>query len=152
MVNLNLDNVFKYTLFLDLPGLWVSQCVMGKDVLKVYSEDNMLYGEDIQKYTASDAEQIKDKILKEGNKATKGFFYAILPMDSKSMKDKINVVEGKINTEKIQNIGKRCFALLSCLDKYSFILQEDLPLANHLLRRQLHWQNFVSPIKQDLML
>ena len=77
-----------------------------EDILKVYSEDHMLCGEIIQRYTASDAAQIKDKIRKEGNKARKGFFYAILPKDGESMKDGVNVVEVKINTEKIQPIEK----------------------------------------------
>ena len=72
--------------------------------LKVSSEDYSLHGYIIQKFTPRDEEELKNKIEKEGTKAGKGFFYAILPKDGKRKKGEWNVVEIKINTENIQPI------------------------------------------------
>ena len=76
--------------------------MMESDRLKVYSEDHLLYGNIIQKHTPREAEEIIDKIRKEGDRRNKGFFYAILPKDWSTKKDKVKVVKIKINTKKIQ--------------------------------------------------
>ena len=72
--------------------------------LKVSSEDYSLHGHILQEFTSRDEEELKNKIEKEGIKAGKGFFYAILPRDGKREKGGLNVVEIKINTENIQPI------------------------------------------------
>ena len=74
------------------------------DKLKVYSENHLLHGLIIEKYSSSEAKEIKVKIHEEGNNGDKGFFYAIVPMNGQKKKDGINVVEIKINTKKIQPI------------------------------------------------
>lgn len=72
--------------------------------LKVYSEDYLLYGDILQKYTPKEVKYLKDKIKKEGQKAIQGFFYAIVPKDGVTKKDGFHVVEIKINTSQIQPI------------------------------------------------
>ena len=72
--------------------------------LKVSSEDYSLHGHILQEFTPRDEEELKNKIEKEGIKAGKGFFYAILPRDGKKKKGGLNVVEIKINTNQIQPI------------------------------------------------
>ena len=73
-------------------------------VLKVSTEDYSLHGHILQEFTSRDEEELKNKIEKEGTKAGKGFFYAILPRDGKKKKGGLNVVEIKINTNQIQPI------------------------------------------------
>lgn len=70
--------------------------------LKVSSEDHLLYGNIIEKCKLSKLKDIKDKIRNQGNRGIKGFFYATIPKNGKTMVDGVNVVEIKINTEKIQ--------------------------------------------------
>ena len=72
--------------------------------LKLYSEDHLLYGHIIEKYSPAEAKEIKTKIKEAGKKAGIGFFYAIIPKDGQMNKDGVNVVEIKINTKKIQPV------------------------------------------------
>lgn len=72
--------------------------------LKVYNEDYLLYGDILQKYNPSEVKELKDKIKKEGHKAARGFFYAIITKDGVTKKDGVHVVEVKINTSQIQPI------------------------------------------------
>ena len=74
------------------------------DRLKVYSEDHLLQGHIIEKYSLSEAKEIKVKIKENGSNSDKGFFYAIVPLNGQKKMDGVNVVEIKINSKKIQPI------------------------------------------------
>ena len=74
------------------------------DRLKVYSEDHFLQGHIIEKYSLSEAKEIKVKIKENGSNSDKGFFYAIVPLNGQKKMDGVNVVEIKINSKKIQPI------------------------------------------------
>ena len=74
------------------------------DGLKVSSEDNLLYGDVVQDLTPSAAEKVRNKIMKEGDKAGHGFFYAIIPKDGATKKNGEYVIEIKINTSRLQPV------------------------------------------------
>ena len=73
------------------------------DQIRVHNEDASLYGQVIEEYTPAEAKEIKEKIKEEG-KDGDGFFYAIVPKDGEKRKDGVNVVEMKINIQKMQPI------------------------------------------------
>ena len=83
---------------------FVLKVIIESERLKVYSEDHLLYGHIIEKYSPAEAKEIKIKIKEEGNNSEKGFFYAIVPPNGQKKKDGANVFEIKINTKKIQPI------------------------------------------------
>ena len=74
------------------------------DRLQVYSEDHLLQVHIIEKYSFSEAKEIKVKIKENGSNSDKGFFYAIVPLNGQKKMDGVNVVEIKINSKKIQPI------------------------------------------------
>ena len=81
------------------------ESVIKKEKLIVFNEDNSLYGNIIEAFTpAASVKEIKDKVRDEGVKKSHGFFYAIIPKDGETKKNGVNVVQIKINTNKIQPV------------------------------------------------
>jgi len=75
------------------------------DDVKVYNEDCSICGRIIEKYSPTEVNVLKEKIKKEELKDGYGlFFYATIPKNEEKKKDRVNVVEIKINIQKVQPI------------------------------------------------
>ena len=72
-----------------------------KEGLSVQNEDKLLYGSVIEDHNPTLSQELARKIKDEGVNGTKGYFYAILPKNGKTRKGDENVIEVKINTNKM---------------------------------------------------